>query len=279
MNSPAVQSKTHRIYNTPRPPIRTTGIEESLRASRLFCGITIEQGRRLAELAIVRRVQQNEPIFAQGQVATKLMMIESGCVKFTQTGSSGRQMIIWIRRSGEMLGNASLLAEVRHSCTATAIEKCRIIVWDSSVLRNHDEIHALVSRNAGAMLSDRLQDLEERFFAFATSRVSQRIAIAVLNAAKTLGNRTRNGVKVHLSQKELALMCGTNIFSISRWMVKWGASGIVSMGTRSFNVLDMEGLEAVSEGSINEDTEIDLVISSYRAISLAGVSEDVRAEA
>jgi CRP-like cAMP-binding protein len=247
MNSSAFQMTPLSKYRDCPSGLAPIDTVKLLLRADLFRGISSEQCRELAMLAVIRVFQPHESIFVQGQAVTQLLFIESGSVKISQIGTSGKEIIIWIRGSGEMLGDTSVLTEARHTCSATAIHKCKALAWDTSVFRPQVGPIPTITNNVALILSSRLHDLESRFVDIATTRVSHRIATAVFRAAKMLGRFTSKGLEVRLSQKELSQMCGTDVFSISRRMVKWDALGIVSVGVRSFVVLDMERLRAATE--------------------------------
>jgi CRP-like cAMP-binding protein len=218
-----------------------------LKNSKLFRGIPEREGRALVDLSKFKVFQRNELIFTQGQPVNQLLLVESGGVKLAQIGPKGGEVIVWVRGPGEMIGSTDLFSQTHHTCSTRALARCTALTWDMSVVQREVQHLPVVKGNIGSILFEQLQDLESRFFEIATERVSHRVALTILRTVNILGTPCNRGVEIQLTQKELAQMASTNVFSISRLMRSWEEQGIVVVGKRAFVILDVSGLETASQ--------------------------------
>ena len=122
-----------------------------------------------------------------------------------------------------------------------------------------------IRRNISQILTNRLDELQERFREVATEKVAQRLALALLRLVKKVGKPSMGGMEVSLTREELAQMTGTTLFTISRLLSKWGDEGFVVPRREAVVVLDTRKLEKVCEGG--DEEIVDRVLLSSKPIS------------
>lgn len=199
----------------------------------------------LATSASVREYSRDDVIFEQGRPSRHIILILSGCVKMTQIGSDGSEVILWLRGSLDAIGIFARPTPVLHSCSARAILPSRVLIWEWTRLHQSPS-GAQIRNNIGHIISERLEELEERFREVATENVERRVASAIGRIGHHVGRPTAEGVEISLSREELAQLTGTTLFSVSRLMSKWAELGIVRPRREGFVVLDFERLTRIS---------------------------------
>jgi CRP-like cAMP-binding protein len=218
-----------------------------MRTSALFAELSQSEMLELAGCARSKAFERNEVLFMQGQPLRQVILLESGSVKLTQLSPGGSEVILWLNGTGDSVGLTGALSHGRHSCSARAVVRSRAIMWEWSRLQVFSESMPKIRRNMGAILSDRLVELEERFREIATEKVSRRVALALLRIVKHVGKESTAAVEVALSREELAQLTGTTLFTISRLMSRWNEQGIVLPRREAVLILDPVRLSAVSE--------------------------------
>ena len=196
-------------------------------ASALFSGLTENECTEIASCAKARVFARDELLFMQGQPVRNLVLIQSGSVKSTQLSPNGNEVILWMNGSGDAVGVPGDLTGCNHTCSARAVEQCRALTWEYARLQNLLAEYPQIRRNISQILSNRLNELEERFREVATEKVAKRVALALLRLLKHVGKQSPVGIEVSLSREELAQMTGTTLFTISRLLSKWGEEGFV----------------------------------------------------
>ena len=211
--------------------------------STLFAGLTQAECRDIALAARARMFARDELLFMQGQPVRSLVLIEAGSVKLTQLSPGGSEVILWMNGKGEAVGVQAEAASSSHTCSARAMEKSKALVWEYSRLQSVLTEHPQIRKNINQILSNRLQELEERFREIATERVAKRLALTMLRLMKQVGKEQNGGIQISLSREELAQMTGTTLFTISRILSKWSEDGFIEPRRESVVIRDAHRLE------------------------------------
>jgi CRP-like cAMP-binding protein len=241
-------------------------------ASALFSGLSKDECLEIASCARARSFARNELLFAQGQSARNLVMIQTGSVKLSQLSSGGNEVILWMTGSGDPVGIPTDSSPCSHTCSARAMEQCQTLVWEYSRLQSLMAEYPQIGKNVSQILSKRLTELQERFREVATEKVAQRLALELLRLVKQVGKPAKGGMEVSLSREELAQMTGTTLYTISRLLSKWGEEGFVLPQREAVVVLDSRRLGQVSEGDdegVSDEVRTPPVSNSKLTTSLA----------
>ena len=217
-------------------------------ASALFAGLTHHEILEIASCARARSFARDELLFMQGQSARHLVILQSGSVKLTQLSSNGSEVILRMTGSGDPVAMPAETSSQCHTCSARAMENCKALVWEYSKLQQLLVDYPQIAKNISQILSNRLNELQERFREVATEKAAQRLALALLRLIKQVGKPALGGMEVSFSREELAQMTGTTLFTISRLLSKWGEKGFVLPRREAVVVLDAGRLGLVGEG-------------------------------
>lgn len=157
------------------------------------------------------------------------MLIQSGMVKLTQLSYSGNQVILWVRGEREPLEiEAAHTSGCHvHNCSAHAVVPTSILAWERSLFRATLQQYPGIADNITQLLSNRLEELQDRFREVATEPVAKRFALELLRLMKQIGKHHAAGTEVRLSREEMALLTGTSIYTLSRLISKWDDAGLV----------------------------------------------------
>ncbi len=210
--------------------------------SAVFAGMTESECLEIASCARARTYARDELLFMQGQPARSLVMIHDGSVKHTQLSSNGDEVILRMSGKGDPVGIPANDSSCGHTCSARAMELCKTSVWEYARLQELLSKYPKIGINISKVLSNRLDELQERFREVATEKVAQRLALALLRLMKQIGRPNHRGVEVSLSREELAQTTGTTLFTISRILSKWGEEGFVLPRREAVVVVDAQRL-------------------------------------
>jgi CRP-like cAMP-binding protein len=126
------------------------------------------------------------------------------------------------------------------------MEQCKALTWEYDRLQRLLAEYPQIRKNISRILSNRLNELEERFREVATEKVAKRVALALLRLLKHVGKQSPGGIEVSLSREELAQMTGTTLFTISRLLSKWGEEGFVLPRREAVVIRDPRRLQQLS---------------------------------
>lgn len=208
-------------------------------SSVLFSGLTNAQCDEVLSWSRLKRFARNEMIFLQGEPFNKLVMIQSGMVKVTQTSLSGQEVILRVIRASDTVGLHADSSVFTHACSACAMESSKAFVWEYRDFRSIEARYPRITSNIHNILSGRLVELEKMFSEIATGTAAQRLGLTLLRLLDRVGESNSDGVTLSLRREELSQMTGLTVFTISRALAKWARSGLVVPRREAILVQDL----------------------------------------
>lgn len=188
-------------------------------------------------------------VYMEGDGAHFLYFIESGNVKTYKSTESGKEFITGIHRSGDFMGQLSLL-----NPNGTYLETA-MVIEDAKVygIPKTDFIHLLygnkdVSHKFIAIISNNLMEVQDQLVNMAYSSVRQRVAQTLLNMYDkgTINDSPDEGMDI--SREDFAGMIGTATETAIRALSEFKEEGLITMGhARRIIILDKKELRHVAD--------------------------------
>jgi CRP/FNR family transcriptional regulator, nitrogen oxide reductase regulator len=214
---------------------------------RLFLDVCPADCSTVISAAREKRFARRETIFFEGDPVQHVVMLLSGCVKITQLGIGGEEVILRLCGVGDVVGGLNLCADHSHFSTAQAVQPSMALVWQVATFEKLMERFPSFRRNTVRALEERLQEMEQRFREVSTEKVGVRLSSELLRLSNHLG-RANGKAEIGLSRSELAQLTGTTMFSVSRLLSRWQTLGIVSSRREAVQVHDFAALAQFSQG-------------------------------
>jgi CRP-like cAMP-binding protein len=194
----------------------------------LFSGILSTERDWIVSAARQRRLSRRETIFREGDSIREVTLLLVGCVKLTQVGTSGREVILRIIRTGELVGALQPSSLDKQHSTAQAVEASVVLMWNSAVFDALQGRFQLFRRNVVRGLEDQLRKMDSRFREVSTERVRIRLSSELIRLSNGEGE-VSNRNKIRLSRTELAQLTGTTLSTVSRLFSEWRKVGVVRL--------------------------------------------------
>ena len=227
----AVRSLPIALSVAPKcPPAWTRTVSEHLgfvRTLPLFNGLPESAFDEIAGFARRRVFAREELLFLQGHQAVSLIVLQSGCVKHTQIGTNGTEVLLRFSGAGDVVGIGGESALTTHHCSARAMEATRALSWDRQLIANLMLRYPQLGNNMIQILYRRIEELEERFREMATEKIARRLSLVLTRLVDQIGKPSDGGIQICIRREELAQMTGSTIFTISRLLSSWSERGLV----------------------------------------------------
>jgi CRP-like cAMP-binding protein len=202
--------------------------------------------------SILRRIEEGEFFFFQGDPAIYFYILVSGRAKLLQSNPAGQQVNLRTINAWQMFGAlGAVRPDATYPATAQALEPCSALAIKSDFL--HDAMQTRPYLNIGLMqlMTGYIMEMQERYREMATERVERRIALTVLRLASQIGKRTSEEetlIELPLSRQDVAEASGTTVFTVSRVLADWERRGLVEAGRERVLIRNPHGLVQISEG-------------------------------
>ena len=142
-------------------------------------------------------------LFKEGETGREMYVIQSGKVKISKQ-VRGEEQVLAILGPGEFFGEMAILNNKPRSATATVVEESKMLVIDPKtfelLLKNNIEIAIRMIKK----LAQRLQEADDQIESLLYKDTNSRVVHTLTRSADHYGKPVEGGVKVGLTDKDLA---------------------------------------------------------------------------
>jgi CRP-like cAMP-binding protein len=185
---------------------------------------------------------KGEEVYTYGRSDSAVHLVRSGRVKTSMLSSSGKQCLLAIHTSGDLFGEAGLLAPERSEQAVT--------MTDAVVRRVPRDLFMEVLASCGMLeefvryLVKRVADQQQIITQLVTVDSEQRLAATLLRLSQKLGRRETGRVRIEqrITQEELSVMVGTTRSRVGYFLKQFRADGLIRTLPESFIEVDEERL-------------------------------------
>lgn len=221
----------------------------------LFRGVEDEQLDSMMSDSYLASYQAGETLFYQEDPAEVFYVLLQGQIKLSQLTPEGNQITMRYLSPGEAFGIIAVLREINYPVTAEAQEDCELIAWQDENMKRWITEYPRIALNSIRILSSYVLDFQDRIKELTTERVERRIARSLLRLAAHVGEQTDDGIslEVKLTRQDIAEMSGTTLYTVSRTLNKWEASGLVNCHTAQIVIRQPHALTDIAEDVQRKD--------------------------
>jgi CRP-like cAMP-binding protein len=235
-----------------QPPVIADRVA-ALSCSQLVSGLSESIRSRIASTATRRTVGRRESLFIEKEKIKDLILLESGIVKHTQGGPNGSEVLLRICGPGEIIAGPGFSGISRHRYSARAIVESTILSWRDEDMRSYMRMYPTFATNINQILSGSLKDLETRIREFAFEEPARRVALLLIRLCKKMGRSTEEGIRIAITQSEIAQTEGLSVFTVSRILSRWSGRGLVLTRRQAVIVTDVRRLARRNDTAITRN--------------------------
>lgn len=194
------------------------------------------------------RYKKGHSLFIEGTRPSGIFFLKSGKVKKYKSNAEGKEQIIYICNTGELVGYHALLCEEPYPDSAATIE--------DSVIAFIAKEHFLEVLNRSPFLSNKLlKNLSHEYgvlvngiATFAHRSVRERLALSllILKEKFRITGQENKPVEIILSREDLANMVGTAVETLVRLLHDFKDEKLIETEGRKIRVLDAKKLVKVA---------------------------------
>ncbi len=223
----------------------------ALRHTDLFGSLSDDLLKKIAGLAINRRLKRGQVLYSEHEEASGLYVVVHGELRSVRQSPSGREQVLSTEGAGAILAAVPVFNGGKFYSTMIADSPSEVLSIEKQHLHELCHEHTEILWNLARVLAHKLRHYAELIEMLALRNVEQRVAQYLLAIARERGVRVGPGclVELTLTHSEIASRLGSVREVISRTLAHLQTSNLIQMrGRRLVNIPDLDVLSAFTGG-------------------------------
>lgn len=193
--------------------------------------------------------KKGEIIFWEGAYPSGIFYISEGKVKKYKLDKEGKEHIIYVANTGELLGYHAILSEDRYPDSAAAIEDSKIVFIPKEDFLETLQQSEVLSRRLLKTLSHEFAVLANSLSIFTQKSVRERLALQliVLREKYKVNFQAGMPVEINMSRDDLASLVGTARENVVRLLTEFKEDKILETKGRKIIVHDVKKLIKIAD--------------------------------
>lgn len=193
--------------------------------------------------------KKGEIIFREGSYPSGIFYITFGKVKKYKVNEDGKEQIIYVANTGELLGYHAILAEDRYPDFAAAMEASTVVFIPKEDFLETLHQSATLNKRLLKTLSHEFAVLANSLTLFAQKSVRERLALQliVLREKYKINSKSEMPIEINMSRDDLASLVGTARENVVRLLTEFKGEKILETKGRKITVLDINKLIKIAD--------------------------------
>ncbi|OYU83563.1 MAG: Crp/Fnr family transcriptional regulator [Flavobacterium sp. BFFFF2] len=192
-------------------------------------------------------IKKGEPLFEEGESINGVFCVKGGICKLTKLSANGKDQIVKLIKSGELLGQRSLISEEPVNLSAVALEDMEVCFIPKKEILQFFSENNQFSMNVMKTICGDLKESDDHMVSMAQKSVKERLAETLLYLEDTFGKAPDGSLQVQLTREELAGMIGTATESCIRLLSELNKTGLVELNGKRIHLKDRAKLKRMAE--------------------------------
>jgi CRP-like cAMP-binding protein len=223
-----------------RPELLSSAFAEN-RKSRFLHGLARPDLDSVLAAATPRRCFADSVVVNQGDPAEYFFLLSKGCARHFFLTPEGRKVLLLWLGPGEVFGGATFLSSPSSYLLGTEmVEDSWVLVWQRKTIRELATRYPQLMENALSIAGDYLTWFLAAHVALISHSARERVAGVLVSLADGIGRKVSGGVKLDITNEQLANAANVTPFTASRLLSEWQRNGAI---VKSRGGVVLRGLE------------------------------------
>ena len=211
-------------------------------AADVFNDLSEEEVDKINKIMSVRHVEKGRIIYMPEDAGGMLFILKQGRIQLYRLSADGRKLVLSILAPGGIFGEMSMVGQGLYQTFAEAAEDSVICMLNRQDLERLILDYPQIALRLVNVIGQRLAETESRLKDVAFKSVPARIASLLLQLAGT-GRLEVDG----FTHQEISEIVGTYRETTTQTLNEFRAQGLILIGRKHIEILDMEGLSKAAE--------------------------------
>lgn len=202
---------------------------------------------RMADCKTSYTIKKGEPIFEEGEITKGVFCVKEGICKLSKLSANGKDQIVKLVKSGELLGQRSMISDEPANLSAVALEDMEVCFIPKSEIMGFFNQNNEFSMNVMKTICGDLKEADDHMVSMAQKSVKERLAETLIYLEDTFGKNEDGTLHIQLSREELAGMIGTATESCIRLLSELNKNGFIDLIGKKIAIIDRHKLKRMAE--------------------------------
>lgn len=202
---------------------------------------------KLANSKTTYTIKKGDPIFEEGEITNGVFCVKDGVGKLSKLSANGKDQIVKLVKSGELLGQRSMISNEPANLSAKALDDMEVCFIPKSEIITFFNQNNQFSMNVMKTICEDLKDSDNHTVSLAQKTVKSRLAETLLYLYDTFGENKDKTLKIQLSRDELASMIGTATESCIRLLSDFKKLDVIDLVGKKIVLKNFIALKKMAE--------------------------------
>lgn len=202
---------------------------------------------KMANCKTSYKIKKGQPIFEEGDIMNGIYCIKDGICKLSKLSPNGKDQIVKLVTSGELLGQRSMISDEVANLSAVALENMEVCFIPKSEIIGFFNDNNQFSMNVMKTICGDLKEADDHIVSMGQKTVRERLAETLLYMHETFGVNEDGSLHIQLSREELASMIGTATESCIRLLSEFNKSNLITLEGKKIVITDISKLRKIAE--------------------------------
>jgi CRP-like cAMP-binding protein len=211
----------------------------------IFARLSDAQLTLLAERLATQHFARGETIVRQDDPGSVLFIIVRGQVRVYRSGDAGQELSVALLRAGDFFGELALLDGDTRSASVEAMLPTTTLVLNRESFQQSVHRHPEIAIAVLETLASRFRGITRYAEHLASTAAPRRVLLRLIDLAASCGEPDdgTHGVSLHLTQDDLASLCGTTRETVNRVLASLREQGLIRVERARVAIADPDGLQ------------------------------------
>jgi len=216
----------------------------------IFSEMNLDDVMWLDEIKQCKTYKKGDLIFKEGHYPKGLFCVHAGKMKVAQLGDDGKEQIVHLIHTGNVMGHRAILGNDQYSCSSVAMENSQVCFIPKESFERMLQNNAKLALKIAHLLSDELKDLEKKVTHSVQHSVKSRLAESILELMKNYGFMSDGKtIDVKVTREDLANLAGTSRETATRYLYEFQNDGVLLLDKKQIKIVSMKLLEQFSHSN------------------------------
>lgn len=213
------------------------------RLTSIFGGLSLEE---IGDLALHKGCNFHkfgQVLFYEGDSPSGLYCMNTGKVKLSGMSDDGKEQIVRLVKSGDVIGHRALISGEPYALSATVLEDATICFIPKSTFYKLFKDNPSISAHVMQLLCHELHSAEQKQLSLSRKPIRERLAETLMMIKEFYGCEDDGAtLRGNIKREDLANIAGTAAETVIRLLSEFKKEQIIELSGKKIKILDPQKL-------------------------------------